>query len=110
MKREIPEGWEVNNLNEVAEIIAGGDKPSVYSETQTAECSIPIYSNGIDNYGLYGYTNEARILKQSITVSARGTIGYSILRNDPFVPIIRLIVVIPIIEGSAKYMYEYFNL
>ena len=31
----------------------------------------------------------------AITISARGTIGYTELRNEPFYPIIRVLVVIP---------------
>ena len=107
LKREIPEGWEVKKIGEVATIKAGGDKPEVFSLVQNEYCTIPIYSNGITNYGLYGFTNTATTKKQSITISARGTIGYSVLRNKPFVPIIRLIVVTPNLDGVAKYFHEY---
>jgi len=107
LKREIPVGWEVKRIDEVATVKAGGDKPDIFSIEKTEQCLIPIYSNGIDNEGLYGFTNEATIQKQSITVSARGTIGYCVLRNNPFAPIIRLIVVTPNIVGSAKYFYEF---
>lgn len=107
LKREIPDGWEVKKIGEVATIKAGGDKPSIFSSEKTESCQIPIYSNGINNDGLYGYTNEATINSQSVTISARGTIGYSVLRNKSFVPIIRLIVLTPHILGSAKYFYEF---
>lgn len=107
LKKEIPEGWEVKKIGEVSMIKAGGDKPKLYSFNKTEICSIPIYSNGTSEEGLYGYTNEAKINEQSVTISARGTIGYSILRNKPFTPIIRLIVVTPHDLGSAKYFSEY---
>lgn len=107
LKREIPEGWEVKKIDEIATLKAGGDKPKIFSPNRTSECSIPIYSNGITNEGLYGYTNTANVLKPSITISARGTIGYSMMRKKPFVPIIRLIVVIPHITKSIKYFDEY---
>lgn len=106
LKREVPEGWEVKNLGEVATIKAGGDKPAVISSEKTNECPIPIYSNGIVNNGLYGYTNKAIINSQSITISARGTIGFCVLRNNPYVPIIRLISLTPNCIGSTKYFYE----
>lgn len=93
LKREIPEGWEVKTIGDVTDVKAGGDKPKDYSVNKSETYFIPIYSNGITNEGLYGFTNKAKIFKQSITVSARGTIGYCVLRNKPFVPIIRLIVV-----------------
>jgi type I restriction enzyme S subunit len=106
LKREVPEGWEVKNIGEVATVKAGGDKPAVISSDKTKECPIPIYSNGISNDGLYGYTNKAIINSQSVTISARGTIGFCVLRNKPFVPIIRLISLTPNFKGSAKYFYE----
>lgn len=107
LKREIPEGWKVKNIGDVAIVKAGGDKPSIFSDTETSLCSIPIYSNGILDDGLYGYTNIATIDRQSITISARGTIGYTVLRHKPFVPIIRLIVVTPHDLGVAHYFKEY---
>jgi type I restriction enzyme S subunit len=106
LKREIPEGWEVKRIDKIATLKAGGDKPKIFSPNKTSECSIPIYSNGITNEGLYGYTNVASVLKPSITISARGTIGYSIMRINPFVPIIRLIVVMPHIATAIKYFDE----
>ena len=106
LKREVPEGWEVKNIGEVATVKAGGDKPAVISSYKTKECQIPIYSNGISNDGLYGYTNKAIINSQSVTISARGTIGFCFLRNKPYVPIIRLISLTPNLKGSAKYFYE----
>ncbi|MCI9845049.1 restriction endonuclease subunit S [Flavobacterium pectinovorum] len=106
LKREIPEDWEVKKINEISTIKAGGDKPKIYSNEKSETYAIPIYSNGITNDGLYGYTNEAKIHTQSITISARGTIGFCVLRNKPFVPIIRLIVVIPNEIYCIKYLYE----
>lgn len=103
---EAEESWEEKTLGEVADIKAGGDKPKVYSELKTEECNIPIYSNGIDDDGLYGYTDIARINTESITVSARGTIGFVCLRQEPYVPIVRLISIIPKENFiSSKYLY-----
>lgn len=106
----LPIGWEKLALGEVAILSAGGDRPSIFSDCPTAECSIPIYSNGLDNEGLYGYTNTAKISEESVTVSARGTVGYVFLREKPYVPIVRLISVIPNDNRiSAKYLYFALN-
>lgn len=85
------------NISEVCtEIFAGGDAPKNNMSAQmTDEFSVPIYSNGEAENGLYGYTNFARVEEPSITVSARGTIGYTAIRNEPFVPIVRLISLTP---------------
>ena len=100
------EKWEVKKLGEIADLSAGGDKPECFSESKTELCSVPIYSNGIDNYGLYGFTDKPKITKEAVTVSARGTIGYPCLRLEPYFPIIRLVSVIPRAElTDAVYLY-----
>ena len=104
----MPIGWNTDSLGEVTEMGAGGDKPKITSPTKTEECPYPIFSNGLNDYGLYGYTNEAKIPAESVTVSARGTIGFVCLRHVPYVPIVRLITLIPKREFmSAKYLYLY---
>jgi type I restriction enzyme S subunit len=91
------DGWEEKKLIDVCEeLFAGGDVPkNNSSKFETNEYKIPIFSNGEKNKGLYGFTNTARVNKPSITISARGTIGYSEIRNEAFYPAIRLIVVTP---------------
>ncbi|MEK6507409.1 restriction endonuclease subunit S [Myroides sp. C4067] len=107
LEKEVPVGWEVKSLGEVTNISAGGDKPKVYSDVINAECNIPIYSNSTDNYGLFGYTNMPKIIKPSITVSARGAIiGYTLLRKYPFVPIVRLITITPYDDEVIYYLFK----
>ena len=78
-------------------IFAGGDAPKKqFSFEQTEDCCYPVFSNGESNNGLYGYTNTARVTEPSITVSARGTIGFTAIRLTPFTPIVRLISITPI--------------
>jgi type I restriction enzyme S subunit len=89
-------GWEIKRLGEVCNLSAGGDMPKDdFSEFQTDERRIPIYANGEKNNGLYGYTSIAKITRPSITVSARGTIGFSVKRLESFYPIVRLITITP---------------
>lgn len=102
------ESWETVKLCNISKMFAGGDKPEVFSEIETEKCNIPIYSNGLVNYGLYGFTDNPRVTEESITVSARGTIGFPCLRLEPYVPIIRLISVIPNKEiTNAMYLYYF---
>lgn len=97
----------VNIADVCSEIFAGGDAPkNKMSIIKTSEYTIPIYSNGEDREGLYGYTNYARVSSPSITISARGTIGYTSIRKEPFVPIVRLITITPIPELiDLNYLY-----
>lgn len=78
-------------------IFAGGDAPKDnFSKVKTKEFCIPIIANAVKDNGLYGYTNEARVLKPSITIAARGSgTGHTEFRDYAFFPIVRLIVLIP---------------
>ena len=103
---KMPEGWKVGKLSDISILSVGGDKPKEVSDKITEDYKVPIYSNGLDNFGLYGYTNKAKIFEESVTVSARGTIGFVCLRMVPYVPIVRLISLIPKTDFvSAKYLY-----
>ncbi len=108
-KENLPEEWRWGKLGEVAIIKAGGDKPKEFSEEKTDTYNIPIYANGIDNKGIFGYTTKPVVKKKSITISARGTIGYCFLRKQPYVPIVRLIVIIPNNEAMTQYLYYHLD-
>ena len=98
--------WKV--LEDVFDILAGGDVPKeALSDTETEEFNIPILSNGIGDRSLYGWTNKAKVVRPSITISARGTIGWTSYRDKPVFPIVRLLVLTPKIELDLKYAYYY---
>ena len=100
---------EKKRIGEIATVKAGGDCPIIFSKTRTQECNIPIFSNGTENRGLYGFTDKATIEEHSITVAARGTIGYCERRLKPFVPIIRLLAITPKDEGAYIYLHQVFK-
>ena len=101
-----PSDWSVSTLGNVSIMGAGGDKPQNVSPIKSNLCQYPIYSNGLSEDGLYGFTDKPKIFKESVTVSARGTIGFVCLRHIPYVPIVRLVTLIPKAEIiSAKYLY-----
>ena len=104
----MPSDWHFRTLGESTEMSAGGDKPKILSSIQTEKCTYPVYSNGLSDEGLYGYTDAPKIKDESVTVSARGTIGFVCLRHIPYVPIVRLVTLIPLRKlMSAKYLYLY---
>lgn len=106
LEQEIPKGWTDSRLDEVAEISAGGDKPKDMVPDITASCRVPVYSNSTVNEGLFGYTAKAKVSEKSVTVSARGGIGFTALRLEPYVPIVRLIVVAPREADLLNYLYR----
>lgn len=105
----IPKEWKICRIDQLSKIKAGGDAPDDSTKEITDECSIPIYSNGIENEGLYGFTSKAKINKPSITISARGTVGYTCLRRVSYTPIVRLICIIPHEEKLANWLFYYFK-
>lgn len=107
---KLPQSWEWKSLEEISEnISAGGDKLKNCTESKTAKNQIPVYANGVNNNGLVGYTDKATIIKPSLTISARGTIGFVCIRKEPYFPIVRLISLIPC-ENILCLHYLYFCL
>ena len=99
---------KVTTLGECVNIVVGGDVPkNNFSPTKTEEYQIPIFSNGIEEKSLYGYTNIAKVVEKSVTVSARGTIGYVSYKETPYFPIVRLLCLIPKKEMEVKYLYYF---
>ena len=98
-------------IRNLGTIKAGGDCPTIFKNEVSEEFKIPIYSNGINNEGLYGYTtNESKIVpSRTLTIAARGTIGASFIRMTPYVPIIRLISIIPYDKGGDIWIHQMVN-
>ena len=105
----LPEGWRIGRVDEIAKLKAGGDKPVVFSEEKTTLCNVPIYANSAENEGIFGYTDKAAVAARSVTITARGTIGYCFLRSVPFFPVVRLVVVIPNDPRFAEYLFYYYS-
>ena len=97
-------------MGEVCDLSAGGDVPKdKFSKEKTEEFTVPIFSNGVGNNALYGYTDKAKIKAPCVTIAARGTIGYCALHDEDFYPIIRLICAKPkdcVLAGYLKYYVE----
>lgn len=101
----IPENWKWVRLKSITLLIkAGGDKPKDFSLVKTEEHKVPVIANGIQNDGVIGYTKVATVDEPCITVSGRGTIGFSCIRTEPFCPIVRLLVLRIVNDVSLKYI------
>ena len=102
----IPEGWKVEKIGEYCNIRIGGDVPEKNSEIKDEKHKYPIFSSGINEDGLYGFTDTFKISEPSVTISARGTVGFVCLRREPYYPIVRLICLIPRKELGVFYLYH----
>ena len=77
------------------ELFAGGDKPADNAPEKNDEYPYPVYSNGEGPNGLLCFSRDYRVNKEAITISARGAIGYSAIREPFFTPVVRLLTVVP---------------
>lgn len=94
----VPKGWKVKKLGQLFSIKAGGDlQEEHYSPIKDATHTYPVFSNSLDNNGLYGYTSNPRFhAKESITITGRGGVGHPEYRRGDYDAIIRLISLIPL--------------
>ena len=106
----IPEEWDVREFRNQFSISAGGDvKPALsLSEQDTVHC-FPIYSNALTNNGLYGYCSYADHPAESITITARGTLGVATYRDHRYTAIGRVLVLEPKHESAGRFFAEFIN-
>lgn len=104
-----PQDWGKSELGVLFDISAGGDvNKNCFSKSKTINHPYEVFSNGVDNRGLYGYTSTPLHEGNSITVTARGTIGKAFYRSDPYDAIIRLLVLVPKHDDVNSVFYTYF--
>ena len=100
----------LTKLGEICNVSSAGDKPTDFTEIKTAEHTIPVVANGIEDDGIIGYTSEPKISRNAVTISARGNIGTAFYRNYPYYPVIRLISVYPKNDSEIDCQYLYYLL
>ena len=109
----IPDNWCWVKLHFVCEYLkAGGDKPASFVEKKDKEHLIPVVANGIQNEGIIGFTDIGQISAGTVSVSGRGTIGYSFFREYEYVPVVRLIVIKPrknLLPHYLKFIFDVFE-
>ena len=84
----------VYKLEDIAIIKSGGDLPKIFSLNKTKINKFLVLGNGINKKSILGYSNNWKINKNNITISARGTIGHVQWIKENFTPCIRLIVIL----------------
>ena len=102
--------WQEMRVGDLFDAKAGGDLvQSRYSNVRDNLYPYPIYANGLEQQGLYGFSNYAEEPAGAITVTARGTLGQAFYREIPFVAIGRLLVLKPKVSLDARFFCEYIN-
>jgi len=101
----LPLGWECITLSKVISLVSGTDlKPEDYSPSKNEIYKYPIVANGIKNNGIVGFSKSYEINEKTITISGRGTIGFPIIREYEYTPIVRLLVIFPSNYIDIKYL------
>ena len=89
----IPDDWEVKTLGDLFVMKAGGDVDKKhFSSFKNTIFKYKIFSNGLENEGIYGYTDFPKYKGNAITITGRGTVGVSMYRKEDFDAVIRLLV------------------
>lgn len=103
---DVPKHWDVKPLKFLFSLYAGGDIEEYNVFEEKSEINrYPIYSNSLENNGLFGYTGKYRFSGETITITGRGEVGNAIPRYDSYYPIVRLLVGVP----KQKVNVEYFS-
>ncbi|GGB93804.1 hypothetical protein GCM10011363_08040 [Marivita lacus] len=107
---EAPSGWRVIQLRELARITAGGDYDvETASPVETDRHPFPVYANAIERKAFHSYSSTSKHPAGALTITARGTLGFSQFRSKPFTAIGRLLVVWPNAQFDGRYLAEYLN-
>lgn len=99
-------------LKDLFNLFAGGDIDiEHFSQYKTPIHCFPIYSNSLNNKGLYGYTSAPKYKGNSITITGRGSVGHAEYRKQDFDAIIRLLVLIPKKSNivNSYYLTQFIN-
>ena len=108
---KIPIDWEVKKMQMLFHIFAGGDLSKIsFSKTKSNEYKYPVYSNTIDNKGIYGFSKEYQYEPECVTITARGVnTGRAECRKEPFSAIVRLLVLKPKQKLSCYFITNFIN-
>ncbi|MFA5234090.1 MAG: restriction endonuclease subunit S [Sulfurimonas sp.] len=102
--------WEEKRLDSIADVVPSGDlDPECFSLIPTDKHIYPVYSNSVTEEGLYGYYTYSKYEKNSVTITARGTLGVAFTRHQEFMGIGRLLVVSNLQNTLPYFLKESWN-
>ncbi len=102
--------WEEKKLGDLFEISAGGDiDKKNFSKVRTEVYKYPVYANSLTKSGLHGYSNVYKIDYDCITVTGRGSLGNAKSRLAKFTPIVRLLVLKPVLHVDLIFFENKIN-
>lgn len=99
-------------LKDIAKINVGKDLiENSFSKEKTIKHKYPVYSNTVENKGLYGFYDFEEYPSNSLTIVGRGAgLGTAFPRMEGFGAIGRLLILKPINDRfDVRYLSEYIN-
>jgi type I restriction enzyme S subunit len=110
----VPEGWRETKIADIADIQVGRDlNESAYSEVKTDQHRFPVFSNTVENRGLYGFYDFEEYSGNSVTIVGRGIglgTAFSRKKGCGYGAIGRLLVVNPINDSfDVDFFANYVN-
>jgi type I restriction enzyme S subunit len=108
---KVPVDWELKSIADVCDIYVGRDlKENNFSSSRSEKYYVPVYSNTVENEGLYGYYNIEEFSGESTTIVGRGAgLGTAFTRKGKYGAIGRLLVLFPKENVIAHYITEFVN-
>ncbi len=110
--KSLPRNWVEKRISNIANISVGKDvKEASFSKKETETYKFPVFSNTVDNYGLYGYYDFPEYNINGLTIVGRGAgLGTAFPRKAGFGAIGRLLVLSPKNNDfDTRYLSEYIN-
>lgn len=107
---QIPADWSVEPIGDLFSVSAGGDWDAEHSvKVQDAAHPFPVIANALTPGATQGYCSYFTIPGDTISITGRGDVGRAVYRPTPFVPIVRLLALVPTRPVSARFFAEYIN-
>ena len=107
----IPNDWHNARIGEIATIQVGRDlREECFSRIRDSTYRYPVFSNTVDQLGLYGFYSVPEYNGDSVTVAGRGVgLGTAFARSGGFGAIGRLIVLFPDASLDSYLLTAYIN-
>lgn len=107
---QIPADWSVEPIENLFTVSAGGDWDAEYSvKVQDAAHPFPVVANALTPGAIQGYCTYFTIPGDTLSITGRGDVGHAVYRPIPFVPIVRLLALVPTRPVSSRFFAEYIN-
>jgi type I restriction enzyme S subunit len=107
---DVPKGWSLKTLNDLFEISAGGDwNTEAFTKDRDGSHIYAVVANALQVGAVQGWSSYFTKPGKSLTVTGRGDVGKAVFRSEPYVPIVRLLSLIPRGVDSARFFSEFIN-